>query len=62
MYFGYGLVGLIELVLVVWAIVDLLSSRRFTPTTLIWLLIILVLPVLGAILYFLIGRGRASLA
>ena len=38
MYFGYGLLGLIYTVIVVWAIIDLLGSRRSGSTTLIWLL------------------------
>ena len=58
MYFGYGLLGLIYTVIVVWAIIDLLGSRRSGSTTLIWLLVILILPVIGSILYFVMGRGR----
>ena len=59
MPFGYGLIGLLELILVVWALIDLLGSRRAGPNTLIWLLVILIIPVLGANLYFLMGRGKA---
>jgi hypothetical protein len=58
--FSYGLGGLITLILVVWAIVDLLGSRRSGINTVIWIIVILALPLLGAILYLLLGRNRAS--
>jgi hypothetical protein len=55
----YGITGLIYTVLVIWAIWDLLSSGRRGSSRLIWLLVILIVPVLGSILYLLLGRGRA---
>ncbi|MCX6646526.1 MAG: PLDc N-terminal domain-containing protein [bacterium] len=58
--FSYSLGGLITLILMVWAIMDLLGSRRSGSTTIIWILVILVLPLLGAILYLLIGRNRSD--
>ncbi|MGN6726731.1 MAG: PLD nuclease N-terminal domain-containing protein [Tepidisphaeraceae bacterium] len=41
------------------AIIDLVR-RRFIepPMTIVWLLIVLFVPVIGSILYFLIGRGQ----
>lgn len=42
-----------------WALIDLLSSDfRDSTTKLIWVVIIIFLPVLGALLYLLIGRGQ----
>lgn len=42
-----------------WAIIDLLTSRfKDSTNKLIWAIIIIFLPVLGSILYLLIGRGQ----
>jgi hypothetical protein len=52
----YGLVGLVVLVLDIIAIVDVLKSNDDTGKKLLWILLILFLPVVGMILYFLIGK------
>jgi|HubBroStandDraft_5_1064220.scaffolds.fasta_scaffold480620_2 hypothetical protein len=52
----YGLVGLVILVLDIIAIVDVLKSNDDTGKKLLWILLILFLPVVGMILYFLIGK------
>ena len=59
-YAGYGIVSIIYIVLVVWAVIDLLSSRRSGCATLLWLLLIIIVPVLGSILYLLLGRYRTT--
>ena len=51
-----GLIGLIILVLDIIAIADVLKSSMDTTKKLLWIILILVLPVLGMILYFLIGQ------
>jgi len=65
-----GSIGPVELMLIliflgipailwIWAIVDILRSDFTDSTTkLIWLIVIVFLPVLGAILYLLIGRNQ----
>ena len=46
-----------------WALVDLLTSEFGDSTNkLIWVLVIVFLPVLGAILYLLIGRKQKTSA
>jgi phospholipase D-like protein len=40
------------------AIVSLLKSGADTGTKILWLLVIILLPLLGMILYFLMGPGR----
>ncbi|MGV3541417.1 MAG: PLDc N-terminal domain-containing protein [Rufibacter sp.] len=46
-------------ILWVWAVVDLLSSRFPSRTDkLIWVIVIAFLPVLGAVLYLIIGRKQ----
>ncbi len=56
-----GLVGLIILVLDVWAIVSTIQSRAATGTKVLWVVLVLLLPVLGLILWFLFGpKGGAA--
>jgi len=50
------LVGLVIFILDIIAIVDVLKSSMDTGKKLLWILLILVLPVLGMILYFLLGE------
>ena len=50
-----GLLGLIILVLDVYAIVKILQSSADTGAKVIWIVVILVLPVLGLLLWFLFG-------
>ncbi len=52
----YPLVGLVVLVLDIIAIVDCLKSNDDTTKKLLWILLILFLPVVGMILYFLLGK------
>ncbi len=54
-----GLFGLIILVLDVWAIVKIVGSGASTGSKVLWIVLILVLPVLGLVLWLLFGpRGR----
>ncbi|MBN1687672.1 MAG: PLDc N-terminal domain-containing protein [Candidatus Omnitrophica bacterium] len=55
-----ALLGLVVLVLDIWAILDCLKSSLATGMKALWIVLILVLPLLGLILYFLIGRKKAS--
>lgn len=52
-----GLFGLIILILDIWAIVKTVQSRKSTGSKVLWIVLILILPVLGLILWFLLGRG-----
>ena len=51
-----GLIGLVVLVLWIVAIVQILQSSRDGMSKLIWILVVLFLPILGTILWFIIGR------
>ena len=53
-----GLFGLVVLVLDIIAIVDCLKSNADPVKRLLWILVILCLPLLGMVLFFLLGRGR----
>ena len=52
------LIGLVILVLDIVAIVDVLKSAFDTGKKVLWVVLILVLPVIGMVLYFLIGRKK----
>jgi hypothetical protein len=55
-----GLFGLIVLVLDIWAILNVFGSSASTGSKLLWMLLIIVLPVLGLIVWFFMGPKRTS--
>jgi hypothetical protein len=50
-----GLLGLIILVLDIWALVRVLGSGASTGSKVLWVVVILLLPVVGLILWALMG-------
>ena len=54
-----GLFGLIILVLDVWALVKVFQSGADTGTKVIWIVLIVLLPILGFLLWLLIGPKGA---
>ena len=50
-----GLLGLIWLIILVWAIVKVAKSHAGAIAKLLWIIILLVFPVLGLILWLLLG-------
>ncbi len=54
--FMYNLLGLLVFVLWIVAIVDCAKSSN--PNKVIWIIVIVLLPLLGSLLYFLFGRSR----
>lgn len=53
-----ALFGLIVLVLDVIAILDCIKSSLVSAKKAIWIILIIILPVVGMILYFLIGKKK----
>jgi hypothetical protein len=53
-----GLFGLIILVLDIWAIVKTIDSGASTGAKVAWIVIILILPLLGLLLWFFFGPRR----
>lgn len=53
-----SLLGLIILVLDIWAIIKTIESDGTTGVKVLWVLLILVLPVLGFILWLLLGPKK----
>jgi len=51
-----GLLSLVVLVLDIVAIIDVLKSSMSTGKKVLWILLILILPVIGLLLYFFMGR------
>jgi hypothetical protein len=56
--FSYSIWGLLILVLDIIALVSLLKSGADSGTKILWVILIILLPVLGMILYFILGPGR----
>lgn len=56
-----GLIGLLILAADIWAIVSIVQSAASTGKKVLWILLVLILPVLGLILWFLLGpRGKSA--
>ena len=64
---GVGIVSLVMIILFgslllillpVFAIIDLIRSRLRDNDKIAWVIIIIIIPILGSILYFLIGKNR----
>lgn len=60
---GFAVVGLViaavTTIVWIWALIDCLQNPRLEGTEkLVWVLVILFLHILGAILYFAVGRQR----
>jgi hypothetical protein len=58
---GGGLLGLLVLIADVWALINIFQSSADTGKKVLWVVIILVLPVLGFILWYFLGpkTGRS---
>lgn len=50
-----GLLGLIILALDIWAIVSVVGSGASTGSKVVWILLILILPILGLLIWLLAG-------
>ncbi len=57
-----GLMGLVILVLDVYAIVKILGSGASTGSKVLWVVLILLLPLVGFLLWLMAGPSRASYA
>jgi len=55
-----SLVGAVVLILDIFAIVSVLLGSSEVKRKLLWIVVILLLPVVGMVLYFLIGRSSSD--
>lgn len=53
-----GILGLIVIVLDIIAIIDIVKSSFETGKKLLWILLVVLLPLVGMILYFLVGKKK----
>ena len=53
--YGGGLVGLLILIGDIWAIFNILQSSADNGTKLLWIVVVVVLPLLGLILWYFMG-------
>ncbi len=54
-----GILGLVIFVLDVWAILQVIGSSSSTAAKILWSLIIIILPVIGLIIWWLMGPKSA---
>jgi len=52
------LIPVLAIVLLIWALVDILKSEFTGSNKIIWVVVVLLLPLLGSILYFAIGTKQ----
>lgn len=55
-----GIIGLIILILDIIAIMDVIQSSLETGKKILWILLIVILPVVGLVLYYLMGKKQAA--
>ncbi len=56
----YGIIGLLILILDIYVILLVLRGSGDFGIKLLWIILVLVLPLVGPILFFLIGPGRRA--
>ena len=52
---GGGIFGLVILILDIWAIVNIVQSGASTAAKVLWIVLVILLPVVGLILWLLLG-------
>lgn len=57
---GSGILALVCLAAWIWALVDILKHDFSGLNKLIWLILVLILPLIGVILYYLIGTKQRT--
>lgn len=53
-----GILGVLHLILWIIAAIEILQSGKSLGSKVLWILIILLLPLIGLIIYFVAGRGK----
>lgn len=53
-----SLIGIIHLVLCVLAILDIVKSNKETGKKVIWVLVTLLIPLIGPVIYFAVGKKQ----
>jgi hypothetical protein len=58
-HMGYDVVGLLILILDIYVIIQIVRSGASPGAKLLWVILVLLLPLIGPILYFVLGRQGA---
>ena len=56
----YPLIGILILVLDIYVIMMILNGRGDMGVKLLWIIVVLLLPLLGPVLYYALGRGAPT--
>jgi hypothetical protein len=56
--YGYGIVSLLVLILDIYVIYQIVNSSTDSGNKLLWIILVLLLPLIGPILYFTLGQGK----
>jgi hypothetical protein len=52
------LISLLVLILDIVVVMDILKSNKDTEKKILWIIVVVFLPLLGPIIYYLVGRNR----
>lgn len=52
----YSILGVLHLILFVWALFQILGSSMPVGSKILWILVVFLFPLVGLILYYLLGR------
>ena len=55
-----GLIGLVVLVFDIIAILDIVKSKAESGKKILWALLVICLPVIGMVLYYIVGKKQLS--
>jgi Phospholipase_D-nuclease N-terminal len=56
----YSIISLLMFVFIIWMLIDCIQNKSLDSTMkLVWILVILFLPVIGSLIYYFVGRGKA---
>ena len=53
----YGILGLLWTIVVIWAVIKIVQSGASTGEKILWVILVLVLPVIGLVIWALLGPG-----
>jgi hypothetical protein len=57
---NYSIGGLLVLALDIWAIINIIQSKASDGTKVLWVIIVILLPLVGLILWFLLGPRESK--
>jgi hypothetical protein len=60
MMFLMALLGIAWLILLIWSLVHLLKANNDPTWKILWVLVIVLIPFIGVILYYFIGRDQTA--